>query len=213
MTKGQKIEFRCVKDKCEGKITFLVNEMKKASRNTNSGFTIIEVLVVITIIALIAGVGGGFNMGTYKRIQVEKAARDFFLAAKYARIMAIERQQSYTIMLDTTNGGFFIAFDQFNEETEQTEQTIVRDLYSKPVEFSGDIKFEDIQITSLSPDASEEQTEIVFLPNGTAQLAIVQIGDGENHYTVNINAATGKAAVKPGTAEEIQITTVDLDKE
>ena len=169
--------------------------------------------MVITIIALIAGVGGGFRMGTYKKMQVEKAARDFFLAAKYARIMAIERQKQFRIELDTTNGGFNLAFDEFNEETEQTEQTIVRDLYSKPVEFTGDIKFEDIQITSLSPDASDEQTEIVFLPNGTAQLAIVQIGDGENHYTVNINAATGKAAVKPGTAEEIQITTVDLDKE
>jgi hypothetical protein len=127
--------------------------------------------------------------------------------------MAIERQKPFSIELDTTNGGFYLAFDEFNEETEQTEQTIVRDLYSKPVEFSGDITFEDIQITSLSPDASDEQTEIVFLPNGTAQLAIVQIGDGENHFTININAATGKAAVKPGTTEEIQITTVDLDKE
>ncbi len=29
MTKGQKIEFKCVKDKCEGIITFLVNSMKK----------------------------------------------------------------------------------------------------------------------------------------------------------------------------------------
>ncbi len=187
--------------------------MTKAKRNKRGGFTIIEVLVVITIIALIAGVGGGFNMGTFKRIQVEKAARDFFLAAKYARIMAVERQQPYSIMLDTTNGGFCLAFDQFNEEAEQTERTIVRDLYSKPVEFTGDIKFEDIQITSLSPDASDELAEIVFSPNGTAQLAIIQIGDGENHYTIHISAATGKAAVTPGTVENIQITTVDLDKE
>jgi type II secretion system protein H len=191
----------------------MVVEMKEANKNTRNGFTIIEVLVVITLIALIAGVGGGFYMGTYKRLLVEKTARDFFLAAKYARIMAIEKQKPYRIELDTTNGGFCLAFDQFNEETEQTERTIVRDLYSKPVEFAGTVKFEDIQITSLGTQANDEQKAIVFLPNGTAQPAIIQIGDGENHYTVNINAATGKAAVYPGTVKDIEITTFDLDKE
>jgi len=187
--------------------------MNKRKQNTKIGFTIIEVLVVITIIALIAGVGGGFYIGTYKRMLVEKAARDFFLAAKYARIMAIERQKPYRIELDTTNGGFHLAFDQLNEETEQTEQTIVRDLYSKPVEFVDAVKFENIQITPIGSETSDEQTAIVFSPNGTAQSAVIQIGDGENHYTINIYAATGKAAVYPGTAKEIEITTVDLDKE
>ncbi len=56
--------------------------MNKRKQYTKRGFTIIEVLVVITIIALIAGVGSGFYIGTYKRMLVEKAARDFFLAAK-----------------------------------------------------------------------------------------------------------------------------------
>jgi prepilin-type N-terminal cleavage/methylation domain-containing protein len=187
--------------------------MNKRKQYTKSGFTIIEVLVVITIIALIAGVGGGFYIGTYKRMLVEKAARDFFLAAKYARIMAIERQKPYRIELDTTNGGFHLAFDQLNEETEQTEQTIVRDLYSKPVEFDDAVKFENIQIIPLGSETSDEQTVIVFLPNGTAQSAVIQIGDGENHYTINTYAATGKAKVYPGTAKEAEITTVDLDKE
>ena len=187
--------------------------MNKRKQYTKSGFTIIEVLVVITIIALIAGVGSGFYIGTYKRMLVEKAARDFFLAAKYARIMAIERQKPYRIELDTTNGGFSLATDQLNEETEQTEQTIVRDLYSKPVEFVDAVKFENIQITPIGSQSSDERTAIVFLPNGTAQSAVIQIGDGENHYTINIYAATGKAAVYPGTAKEVKITTVDLDKE
>ncbi len=149
--------------------------MNKRKQYTKSGFTIIEVLVVITIIALMASVGGGYYMGTYKRMLVKKAARDFILAAKYARIMAIERQKPYRIEMDTTNGGFSLATDQLNEET--------------------------------------EQTAIVFSPNGTAQSAVIQIGDGENHYTVNIYAATGKAKVQSGTVQEIKITTIDLDQE
>ncbi|MHC4260056.1 MAG: GspH/FimT family protein [Planctomycetota bacterium] len=187
--------------------------MNMRKQNIKSGFTIIEVLVVIIIISLIASVGGVFNLGTYKRMLVEKAARDFFLAAKYARIMAIERQQPYRIEMDATNGGFHLTTEQLNEETEQTEQTIVRDLYSKPVEFNDAVKFENIQITPTGSESSDEQTTIVFSPNGTAQSAVIQIGDGENHYTVNIYAATGKAAVQPGTAKEVKITTVDLDQE
>ncbi|MGB2809895.1 MAG: GspH/FimT family pseudopilin [Sedimentisphaerales bacterium] len=186
--------------------------MNKRKQNTKAGFTIIEVLVVITIIALIASVGGGYYIGTYKRMLVEKAARDFFLAAKYARIMAIERQKPYRIEMDATNGGFYLTTNQLNEETEQTEQTIVRDLYSKPVEFHEAVKFENIQITPIGSESSDEQTVIVFLPNGTAQSAVIQIGDGENHYMVNIFAATGKAAVQPGTAQEFKTTTVDLDQ-
>ncbi len=187
--------------------------MKKANRNTRSGFTLIELLVVIIIIALITSVGGGFYIGTYKRMLVEKAARDFFLAAKYARIMAIERQKPYRIEMDATNGGFYLATDQLNQETEQTEQTIVRDRYSRPVEFDDAVKFENIQITPIGSESSDEQTAIVFLPNGTAQSAVIQIGDGKNHYTVNIYAATGKATVQQGTAQETKITTVDLDQE
>lgn len=127
--------------------------------------------------------------------------------------MAIERQRQYRIELDTANGGFYLTSDELNVETEQTEQTIVRDLYSRPVEFAGDVKFEAVQITPLGSQSSDEQTAILFLPNGTAQSAVIQIGDGENHYTVNICAATGKAKVYPGTAEEVETGTIDLDKE
>ena len=187
--------------------------MNKQKQNTKAGFTLIELLVTIAIIALIGGVGGGVYIGTYKRLQVEKAARDFFLAAKYARIMAIERQKPYRIELDTNNGGFFLTTEELNEETEQTERTIVRDLYSKPVEFDDAVTFENVQIISIDTESSDEQTAIVFSPNGTAQSAVIQIGNGKNHYTVNIYAATGKASVQQSTAQETKITTVDLDQE
>jgi hypothetical protein len=59
----------------------------------------------------------------------------------------------------------------------------------------------------------DEQRAIVFSPNGTAQSAIIQIGDGKNHYTVSICAATGKAKMHFGTAEKVEVSTIDLDRE
>lgn len=200
--------------------------LKAKVQTERYGFTIAEMLVVVVIIALIASVGGGIYVGTYKRMLVEKAARDLVLAAKYARIMAIERQKPYKMKLsaagaaEAANNGFGLVIDEFNQETEQTEQVIVRDLYFKPVEFAGDVKFEGVQITPAGWEAAteaEEVREIVFSPSGTADSAVIQIGDGENHYTVSISAATGRAMMYFGTAEKLKeeagIGSVDLDQE
>jgi len=189
---------------------------KNEIRNTRYAFTLTEVLIVISLIALISGIGGGLYMGTYKRMLVVKAARDILLAAKYARIMAIERQIPYRLQLDTEGRGFFLVTDELNVVTERTEPVIVRDLYFKPVEFPGDVKIEGIQIapSSLaSASAADEETQIVFSPNGTAQSAIIQIGDGGNRYTVRISAATGKAAMYAGMEDAIEADTIDLDVE
>jgi len=181
-------------------------------------FTLVELLLVVAVIAVVAGLGGGVYVGTYKKMLVEKAARSFLLTAEYARIMAVEHQHAYQIKLDLANNGFFLTTSQLDEQTGRTEETIVRDYYCKPVEFEGNVKFEDIQIMPVGTEttiAAEEQEEqqIVFLPNGTAEQAVVQIGDDKTHYTVSICAATGRAKMNYGTMTNANITTIDLDAE
>lgn len=190
--------------------------MRHDIRNTKYGFTLVEMLVVVVMISLLAGLGGGIYMGTYKKMLVEKAARDFVLTAEYARIMAIEKQRQYKIQLDIANNGFYLATTQFDEETEQTEQAIVRNSFCRPVEFVGEVTFEGIQITPTGLEATtdeDDEQSIVFSPNGTAQSAIIQIGDSKTHYTVSISAATGKVKIYFGTSENVEIGVIDLDAE
>ena len=181
------------------------------------GFTLAEVLVVVIVMSLLAGLGSGIYVGTHKRMLVEKAARDFVLTAQYARIMAIEKQRQYKIQLDAANNGFLLATTQLDEENGQTEQVIVQNSFCRPVEFEGEVRFEDIQITPIGLETTteddEEEQAIVFSPNGTAQSTVIQIGDGKTHYTVSIFAATGKAKVYFGTSEDVEIGFIDLDAE
>ena len=180
------------------------------------GFTLVEVLVVVVIIGLLGGLGGGVYIGSYKRLLVEKAARDFFLTAKYARIMAIEKQRQYKIVLDIVNNGFHLVTTQLDEEGGQTEQMIVRDSFCRPVALDDEIMFADIQITPIGVEANEEEEDeqsIVFSANGTAQTAMILIGNGKTHYTVTISAATGKAKVYDGIVEDVDVGVIDLDAE
>ncbi len=181
------------------------------------GFTLVEVLVVVVIIGLLGGLGGGLYLGTYRKLLVEKAARDFFLTAKYARIMAIEKQRQYKIVLDVTNNGFHLVTTEMDEEGGQTEQMIVRDSFCKPVAFDDGTQFVNIQITPIGLEATTEEDEdeqsIVFSANGTAQTAMIMIGDGKTYYTITITAATGKAKVYDGIVEDVDVGVIDLDAE
>ena len=131
--------------------------------------------------------------------------------------MAIERACRYTLQLDTAGQTFLLSTLQENEEGEGTEQ-IAKDPYCKPVQFEGNIVFEDVQLMQMDPtmdtDTDDEaQQSVVFSPNGTAQAAVIQIGNGKTHYAISISAATGRAKIYYGTTEDVKVMSTDLDQE
>jgi len=178
------------------------------------GFTLVEVLVVIALIALIAGVGAGLYKGTYEGLVVKRAARDFYLAAKYARMLAIERQKPCRLILDDEENRYALMMEELRADTEEIEEQAVRDFYFRPVQLAGNVKFEGINITSA--DAGEnydaQSRTIVFSPDGTSQAAVIQIGDGKTHYTASVSPATGRVRVQFGQADNLEAQIVDLDK-
>jgi len=189
------------------------NEKAKIGRQ---GFTVAEMLLVVLVIGLITSAGTGLYVGTFKSMKVRKAAQDFLLTAQYARIMALERQTPYRMELDLANQGFCLTTLQWDEDSEQMGLQIVRDVFCKPVQFEGDVTFEGVEIVPgawETESENEEQQTIIFSPNGTAQSAVVQIGNGKTSYTISISAATGRAKAYFGSIENIVVTTTDLDAE
>ena len=191
--------------------------MIKRGRQNNAiyggGFTIIEMLLVVSIIALMAGASGAMYFGTYKRMLVEKAAREVLLAAKYARLVAIEKQTRCKLLLDNTNNSYLLTVPGEGAVADGG-QSVISNEYAKPRQFGGDIKFEEIQIASGARlGAAAGDSMVVFRPNGTADTAVLQIGDGKNHCTVYISAATGKGRIEIGEAMETGLEVLDLDVE
>ncbi len=178
------------------------------------GFSLIELLAVVVLISLMASATGGMAYGTYRRMLVEKAAKKVYLAAKYARLLAVERQTYCRLTLNTENRSFCLTMGGADLTREGAAVRLVSDAYSKPTQFGGEVKFEQIKvISSLQAEtgSEDELKSIVFYPDGTADTAALQIGDGKNHYAVDVLAATGKARVRLGEANEMPVEIVDLD--
>jgi len=187
---------------------------KTTNRKSARGFTLTEILLVVAIIAMVGGLGSGYAVGTYKKLLVEKAARQFLLMARYARIMAIEQHRPYELQIDPNNQGFFLTTTQMNRETGDSERIVVRDFFCKPVKFEGQVRFEDVQMLQYTGDSSGEmgpEQKVVFLPNGSAESAVLQIGDGKTHYSIAVVAATGKTSLYPGITTDVQTASIDLD--
>ena len=189
----------------------------QTSTMIKKGFTLVEMILVIMLISLIAGVGGGFAAGTMKSLQVKKAARDFMINAKFARITAIEQQEICAIEINKDENLYGVVVERYNPESGEVERVLVRNQFSKPEKLPGSVQFEEIQINNLGVPVTMEESEasmfILFYPDGTSQSSIVQIGDGKDHYTININPVTGRTKLFNGTADKAETGVIDLNLE
>ena len=191
----------------------MTKKNKKSTRQTISAFTTVELLLVVVLISLLASLSVPAGLKSYKKMLVEKAAKDLYFAAKYARLIAVEKQTECRLMIDSQNNRFCLTLDSENPYTSD-QATVLQNSYTKPTQFDDDIIFEDITITPTGT-TDEEQIDIdqiIFRPDGTADSAILPITDGRNIFTVTISAPTAKPKITFGIPENSPFQIVDLDQ-
>jgi len=110
------------------------------------GFTLVELLVVILLVVMLASVMGGGYFRQHKKRQVDKTAQELLLAAKYARVVAVERQAPCTLKLDHTAGRFYLTIDEVDSTEADASEVILSNLYTKPVELPGEVQFLQISV-------------------------------------------------------------------
>ena len=76
-----------------------------------NGFTLLELLAVAAIIALLFSVSIASYARSFNRWAVEQNAHQLYMAAKSARLYAVEHQQKCTLVLDRENGQFFLMIE------------------------------------------------------------------------------------------------------
>ena len=174
--------------------------------NKRSGFTIIELMVVAMVIALMAGAAFTFGYSRFKTAVVEQTARKLMLAAKYARLIAVENQIRCSLVISEDDKEFFLL----------AGESVISNPYTKPTTIDDNVSFESVAITPSLPTGektSKGQYIINFMPDGTADTAVMELTNGKTTYTVTISAATAKAKVYSGEPSEVPVGVVDLDQD
>ncbi|MBN1845982.1 MAG: hypothetical protein JW810_09880 [Sedimentisphaerales bacterium] len=121
------------------------------------GFSLVELLAVSALIVLLAGVLGGMYYRSFHKRQVDQAAAELLLAAKYARVVAVERQQTCTLVLDPANRRVYLAIEEADENVEDAEpqEIVITNVFHKPVPLPEQLRFFVIEIQPLYSRSQE----------------------------------------------------------
>lgn len=129
--------------------------MKQADKRWR-GFTIIELLLVVVIVAVIAALAAPNFGSTYARIQLRKAADDLAYRMRYAQSYAITRNTLTRLEFDPSFTRYWLTSKSGEEAAQDTFERLTGRL-GESVGIPG-----DIQVSFAQDDPS-----LYFYPDGT----------------------------------------------
>ena len=186
------------------------------------GFTIVELVVVIVVVTVLAGMIVPRLVGAGGAAQLREAARRLVIAAGYARDFAAAHRCACRLVLASSADGAprYALVYQASPERNPNDYRPLRKGIGKPQPLGEGIRFSkvriDLQRWSGGPDgpeaAGEDQPDgITFEPTGRADAAIVALTDGRRTISMLVSPSTGRARLVEGEVDELPNDRIDLD--
>ncbi len=157
---------------------------------TNKGFSIVEVLIVMTLVAVLAAVGIPAMLGRMSHVHLKRDARTIFTELNAARLKAIVKNTKYRV------------------------EFTVPDTYSLSVWSSGSWTDDATQPTKTLLDGIDiispgSDFMVYFFPNGTAtnadsptavdvDICVSNTTKINDRMELEVDGATGKVTIKTG---------------
>jgi Tfp pilus assembly protein FimT len=148
-----------------------------AKKTNIKGFSLIELLLVVTLLIVLAGLNLPAFKNTYNRLKLENCALNIISLARYAQQRAIVDAANYQLHFDTTKKNYWLT--RLAGDTTQKEER----LHGR---FS-----QDFQIPSdISADTSADS--INFYPNADSDEAIIVLTNDRLRYEIKKSGAFGE---------------------
>ena len=177
------------------------------SSNGQSGFSLIEMILVIAILIVVASLAAPAIQRTFARQALQKGADRVRIAMGQARVKAIRNGEEYCVFYTPTGSWFDVGpFTSFQEQAsngsrrqQQLEQGILTnfedDVLPMGVKFAGTSTGTNSRdATVLQSGSSSRIGMILFYPDGTSQDAKVVIENEKKAYIqIQLRGLTGIA--------------------
>jgi prepilin-type N-terminal cleavage/methylation domain-containing protein len=185
-----------MRDEIKNPYTRVMNASSKA-------FTLVELMLVVTIIAIMAGAAIPNFSGFLKTSTIKHATNTLAQIIRYTRSLSIEQSAVTKLTLDQETGRIevLIETDPLNIPGQYEP---VRLPIQYPREYRQKVTIGEFQKQTLNPQPQENQTpnEITFQPSGMTTDTFIYISDQYDQvYTIGIVGLTGQIMVWNYAAE------------
>lgn len=161
----------------------------------------IELVAVAVLIALLAASAlvGLAHWST--KAALTRVAQQTYLAAKSARLKALQSGKTVALRLDATERRLTVAFD---------DASLASTTAAMPLRA---VRLDEPLVATLTPEPASSLTDqIRFFPNGRSDGGLITLADGGRVWQILISAATGRAQLVEGT-QTAAVDWMDLDRQ
>lgn len=188
----------------------IINSLKMVSMfriKDTSGFTLVEVAIVVIIIAIMAAIGGPVISSIMPDIHLKDEARTLYRSMQDARMLAVKNNRNTAILFDTAGDKYDIC-DDWNSTTVACDGAIIRTvqfitLLTDPAYKSGVGYGHGTSLTQanaaadawpLAPDDdvsySAPDNTVVFNPQGMGNAGFVYLDHKDNTTAYAVGSAS-----------------------
>lgn len=193
---------------------------RNASSKVQKGFSLVEIMVTITVIALLAGIAAPGLSRVFK-VSLKSTTRKIVGAVKYTFDQATLNHKTHRLVFDLDEGRYWVerleskndtlastdlkSFEapkppgpRGNEKEEPSpgpKFAPVNESSAKPQDIPTGVRIKGIASPTSTRDISEGKAFIHFFPHGFAEPAAIYLTNGDDEsvaYTLVIQPLTGK---------------------
>lgn len=144
------------------------------SAGNNAGFTLVELLVVLAVLALALAVVPPSLTGAIDSARFKSTERDLVSALRYARSRAVNSQQAATVDINVKQGKMQVAGRQ------------------RALSIPDDVAL--TLVTAQREQLSEYEGSIRFYPDGSSTGGQVRFSRGEQVWSIDVDWLTGRVS-------------------